>query len=154
AAHRLPPARGHAGDGHRIALREQPSVLDERELELPSLLVEPAPVGVRDRVVEDDLRPGATDVAEGLAAAQLRVDRDDLHRSSSATATAASPSPRPVKPSPSVVVARTVTSPGGTLSASASRACIAPRRGAMRGCSPTRTQSALPSFQPASRTCA
>src|SRR6185503_19107702 len=77
---------------------------------------------------------------------------DELHqRSKSATAWAARPSPRPVKPSLSVVVARTLTSP--PPSASESRRRISPRCAAMRGSSPTSTQSALTSVQPASVAC-
>src|SRR5439155_16359674 len=152
-AERLPPGLGHPRHGNRVALGAYLAVLDERELELRPLAVEPAPVRVRDRVVEDDLRPGAAKRLKRGPGSDLRVDRNDLHPSSSATAIAASPSPRPVNPRRSVVVARTVTTPGATPIASASRSSIAARKGAIRGASPTSTQSAFASVQPSARAC-
>jgi hypothetical protein len=57
-----------------------------------------------------------------------------------------------VKPSRSLVVARTFTRSGSTPIASASFRRIASRTGAIRGSSPTSTQSAFTSVKPVSRT--
>ena len=90
-AQRVAPAGRHPGDRDRVALGQHATLVDQRELELRPLLVEPAPVGVRDLVVHDDLRPRAPQhLPERVAAADLRVDLDDLH-STSATASAAKP---------------------------------------------------------------
>jgi hypothetical protein len=64
AAERVPPARGHPAGGDRVSLGEQLAVVDENELKLRPLLVQAPPVCVGDRVVEDDLGPGPSDLGE------------------------------------------------------------------------------------------
>src|SRR3954454_1593833 len=143
---RVAPVGGLSDDRDAVALGHHLVAVDEHELEVGEIGVETVPVAVRDRVVEQDLRPDPLEPLFRLGC------RNDLHRRSSrATACAASPSPRPVKPRWSVVVARTFTSPSPI--APARRRRISSRRPAMRASSPTRTQSALTSLHPAARTC-
>src|SRR5262245_34282274 len=137
-----------------MCLGEELVTVDERDLEVREVGVQPLPVEIPrlvfvhvrgKRRLDQLLEPPLPEVgAVGVA--------NDVHRVRSATTNAARPSPRPANPSRSVVVARTEISRGSTPSAPARRSAISPRISPMRGSSPTSTQSALRSSHPASRT--
>ena len=102
----IAPVRWHPAYRDAVAFGDQLVAFERNELKRGEVDIETRPEAIRDRVVEQKLRP---DSFEPLL--RLR-SRNDVHlRSSSATAWAARPSLRPVKPSSSVVVARTFTSP-------------------------------------------
>ena len=114
----------------RVGLGEEIVAVDERDLEVGKVRVQPAPVEVARLVLVHVLGEGRLGQLLEATLQQLRPVgvADDLHRCSSATACAARPSPRPVKPRRSVVVARTLTRPTSTPSAPASRSHISSRR--------------------------
>src|SRR3954464_5090066 len=137
---------------HGMQLGDQLVIVDERELEIRKVVVQPTPVLVTRHVVLQVLRKGHLGpplVPDPPQIRSARVTDEPQERSTSATACAASPSPRPVNPRPSVVVARTLI---GAPTSALSTSPISTRRSAIRGCSPIRMQSAFTTAYPATRT--